>query len=296
MASVKQLRNRIASVKSTQRITSAMKMVAAAKLRRAQSRTETNRPYSQGMYDIVAALAKATQNSGSSSALLSGREREHCRLIIMVSSDRGLCGGFNSSLAKQVHAIHAALKAEGKAMKLITVGRKGSSSMRKVYGKNLVETFDNLSHPIPSIEGAKKVRDRALELFHAGEVDSVMLLYSKFESALTQTPTPLSLIPLQQDDTAQDDRPLTKGTASYDFEPEPEAVLEYLLPQNLSTQIYLGMLESFASEQGARMTAMDNATRNAKELIDNLSITYNRTRQAQITKELIEIISGAEAV
>lgn len=289
MASVKQLRNRIASVKGTQRITSAMKMVAAAKLRRAQQRTETNRPYSESLYGMACALAKATGADGGPE-LLVGRNPDQTRLILMVSSDRGLCGGFNSALGKKVQEQVEELRAEGKEAKIMTVGRKGSALMRGLYGEKLIASYDNLSHPAPSLEGAQKVRDDVTERFLAGEFDSVTLVYSAFESALTQTPTPRSLIPLALDQ-AEDE-----GDYSYDFEPEPEAVLEYLLPLNLNTQIYLGMLESFASEQGARMTAMDNATRNAKDLIESLSITYNRTRQAQITKELIEIISGAEAV
>ena len=289
MATVKQLRNRIASIKGTQRITSAMKMVAAAKLRRAQQRTETNRPYSESLYGVACALAQAT-GTESGPELLVGRTPDRTRLILMISSDRGLCGGFNSALGKKVTEQVDTLKAEGKEAKIMTVGRKGSALMRSLYGDQLIASYDNLSHPAPSLDGAQTVRDDITQRFLAGEFDSVTLVYSAFESALTQTPTPKSLIPLSVDN---DDN---SGELSYDFEPEPEAVLEYLLPLNLSTQIYLGMLESFASEQGARMTAMDNATRNAKDLIESLSITYNRTRQAQITKELIEIISGAEAV
>ena len=289
MATVKQLRNRIASVKGTQRITSAMKMVAAAKLRRAQQRTETNRPYSESLYGVACALAQATGADGGPE-LLVGRDPDRIRLIVMISSDRGLCGGFNSALGKKVQEQVKNLTAEGKEAKIITVGRKGSGLIRSLYGDKLIATYDNLSHPAPSLEGAQTVRDDITQRFVAGEFDSVTLVYSEFESALTQTPTPKSLIPLTVEGN--------EGSAdlNYDFEPEPEAVLEYLLPLNLSTQIYLGMLESFASEQGARMTAMDNATRNAKDLIESLSITYNRTRQAQIAKELIEIISGAEAV
>ncbi|NQY81663.1 MAG: F0F1 ATP synthase subunit gamma [Alphaproteobacteria bacterium] len=289
MASVKQLRNRIASIKGTQRITSAMKMVAAAKLRRAQQRTRTNRPYSESMYDIVTALAHST-SAANGPELLVGRDLDRTRLILLISSDRGLCGSFNSSLGKKVQELVGNLASEGKVAKIMTVGRKASGIMRSLYGDRVIATYDNLSRPAPSLEGAQTVRDDITMRFMDGEFDSVTLVYSAFESALTQIPTPKSLVPLSIP-KATDGKSL-----NYDFEPEPEAVLEYLLPLNLSTQIYLGMLESFASEQGARMTAMDNATRNAKDLIESLSITYNRTRQAQITKELIEIISGAEAV
>lgn len=289
MASVKQLRNRIISVKGTQRITSAMKMVAAAKLRRAQQRSETNRPYAKGMYRIVSALARAT-SADSGAELLIGRDPDRTRLILLISSDRGLCGGFNSALAKQVVKMVDELASEGKQTKIMTIGRKGSGSMRGMYGDKVIASYDNLSHPAPSLEGAQRVRDDIIQRFADKEFDSISIVYSAFISALSQVPTPLSLVPLAvEEDEAADH-------LNYDFEPEPEAVLEHLLPLNMSTQIYAGMLESFASEQSARMTAMDNATRNARDLIEKLSITYNRTRQAQITKELIEIISGAEAI
>ena len=293
MASLKDLKNRISSVKSTRRITSAMKMVSAAKLRKAQEEAQAARPYAERMERMLGSLASGVQ-AGSGPALLAGSGKDDTHLLVIVTSDRGLCGGFNGSIARDVRERVRSLEAAGKTVKLIAIGRKGVSLMKREHASKLVEAYEELSKPAPHFEGADTVATRVNEMFEAGEFDVCTVIYSKFISALTQEVTPLQLIPFASGDAEAEE---TGGSdAQYEYEPEEEAILATLLPKNLSVQLFRAMLESFASEQGARMTAMDNATRNAGDMINQLSITYNRTRQAKITSELIEIISGAEAL
>jgi F-type H+-transporting ATPase subunit gamma len=300
MASLKDLRSRIASVQSTKRITSAMKMVAAAKLKKAEETASSARPYAASMEGMLTTLAKNVQSS--SLPLLTGTGKNDTHLIVLITSDRGLCGGFNGSLVREVRRMVKKLDNDGKQAKLLIIGRKGGSALRRDMRDKILHVYEEISKPLPSYNGALEVANKITEEFENGGFDCCTLVYNKFISALTQEVTPLQLIPFGNPDSANDNDAGDENTdgesqaASYEFEPEEESILAQLLPRNLSVQIFRGMLESFASEQGARMTAMDNATRNAGEMIDKLSITYNRSRQAQITNELIEIISGAEAL
>lgn len=294
MATLKELRNRISSVTSTRRITSAMKMVAAAKLRRAQDAAEAARPYAERMERMLGSLAATVAaNPESAPSMLGGTGKDDTHLIVMISSDRGLCGGFNSNLIRQATKMIAEQEAAGKTVKIIAVGRKGVSAMRRETGGQLVEGYEELAKPMPAFYQAELVADKITNMFEAGEFDVCTVLYNKFVSVLEQVVTPLQLIPFTSD--SADDEGAGDG-AAYEFEPDEEGILSALLPRNLAVQVYRSMLESFASEQGARMTAMDNATRNAGDMIESLSLVYNRTRQAAITSELIEIISGAEAL
>ncbi|WP_425407549.1 F0F1 ATP synthase subunit gamma [Hwanghaeella sp.] len=296
MASLKELKARISSVKSTQRITSAMKMVAAAKLRKAQDMAEAARPYAERIERMLGSLAAGTSSAGAP-AMLSGTGKEDTHLLVVVTSDRGLCGGFNGSIVRAVRQRILALQAEGKTVKLLVIGRKGVGLLRREFRGLFVEAYEELAKPVPTFEGAAMVADKVTSMFEAGEFDVCTIYYNKFVSALTQVVTPLQLIPFAVPEGEEEEKPAAGGaSAVYEFEPEEEKILAALLPKNLSTQVFRAMLESFAGEQGARMTAMDNATRNAGDMINKLSITYNRSRQAQITKELIEIISGAEAL
>ncbi len=295
MSSLKELRARISSVKSTQRITSAMKMVAAAKLRKAQEMAEAARPYAERIERMLGSLAAGASSSGAP-PMLSGTGKEDTHLLVVVTSDRGLCGGFNGSIVRSVRKEIFDLRAAGKTVKLIVVGRKGVGLLRREFNDAIVEVYEELAKPVPTFEGAATVSNKITSMFEAGEFDVCTVYYNKFVSALTQVVTPLQLIPFAVPESEDDESAATGASAVYEFEPEEEKILAALLPKNLSTQVFRSMLESFASEQGARMTAMDNATRNAGDMINKLSITYNRSRQAQITKELIEIISGAEAL
>lgn len=303
MASLKDLRVRISSVKSTQRITSAMKMVAAAKLRRAQENAEASRPYAERMERMLGSLARSAATAGSAPPLLAGNGKDDVHLIIMVTSDRGLCGGFNSSVSRWTRRHILKLRAEGKEVKLLIIGRKGRALMRREFRDIIIDTIEDTTKPVPLFETAAEIAQRARDMFEAGECDVCTIVYNKFVSALTQVVTPQQLIPfaLPETDAAdgeasdEQDTALESG-AVYEYEPEEQEILADLLPRNLSVQVFRTMIESFASEQGARMTAMDNATRNAGDMIDRLSIDYNRMRQAAITTELIEIISGAEAL
>jgi len=295
MANLKELKARISSVKSTQRITSAMKMVAAAKLRKAQDMAEAARPYAERIERMLGSLAAGTSSAGAP-AMLSGTGKDDTHLLVIVTSDRGLCGGFNGSIIRAVRQRILALQAQGKTVKLLIIGRKGVGLLRREFRDLFVETYEELAKPIPTFEGAATVADKVTAMFEAGEFDVCTVYYNKFVSALTQIVTPLQLIPFAVPESDKDAPAAGGASAVYEFEPEEEKILAALLPKNLSTQVFRAMLESFAGEQGARMTAMDNATRNAGDMINSLSITYNRSRQAQITKELIEIISGAEAL
>ena len=292
MASLKDLRTRIKSVTATERITAAMKMVAAAKLTRAQERVAAARPYAERMEFTIAALA-AAEAPGSKTPLLCGHEGKEPTLIVLVTSDRGLCGGFNGNLVRAARREITAIQSEGREVRLMTIGRKGGSLLNREYGERILNRFDELSKPIPTFEAAETVRDRLASHFEAGEFGRAILIFGRFQSALVQEPARLKLIPFETDQEVS--TLVGKVATPYGYEPDSGGLLRDLAPRNLAIQIYHAMLESFASEQGARMTAMDNATRNAGDLIQRLGLLYNRSRQAQITKELIEIISGAEA-
>lgn len=294
MASLKELRTRINSVKSTRKITSAMKMVAASKLRRAQDAAEASRPYAERMNGILGRLAGAVSGSGGAPRLLAGTGKDDVHLIVVFTADRGLCGGFNSSVVRATRQKTLALQSQGKTVKLLFVGRKGHEALKREFADLVAGSYQGLATK-KGIEftSAQKVGEKILEMFAKGEFDVCSLYYNKFVSAISQIPTDAQLVPFPVPEAAagQD-----VGKAAYEYEPSEEGILADLLPRNVAVQIFVAMLESAASEQGARMSAMDNATRNAGDMIDGLSLVYNRTRQAQITKELIEIISGAEAV
>ncbi|MCW2235932.1 F0F1 ATP synthase subunit gamma [Azospirillum canadense] len=295
MPSLKDLKNRIASVQSTRKITSAMKMVAASKLRRAQEQAEAGRPYAERMGRMLASLAANVQDSGNGPKLMTGTGADQVHLLIIISSDRGLCGAFNGSIVRESRRQILRLQSEGKTVKLLTVGRKARDQLRREFGALIVETYEDVGRRRLSFADADVVAQKVLSLFDAGEFDVCSVIYNKFKSAISQIVTVQQLVPFaveaQVEETAS-----AEAKAIYEFEPDEEQILAELLPRNLSIQVYRALLESAASEQGARMTAMDNATRNAGDMINKLTITYNRTRQAYITKELIEIISGAEAV
>ncbi|MEQ8369313.1 MAG: F0F1 ATP synthase subunit gamma [Alphaproteobacteria bacterium] len=304
MANLKILRRRIQSVRSTQKITSAMKMVAASKLRRAQEQAEAARPYAERMERMVGALAASTRGREGVSPLLSGTGRDQVHLLIPITADRGLCGSFNSAIIRATQRDIRRLEAEGKTVKLLCVGRKARDALRRDHGDKIVETFQDLQRPALDFAKADGVAQRIMELFEEGAFDVASVVYNRFRSAISQIVTHQQLIPFtppeaeESDDTADGSEggAQTASGAVYEFEPAEEDILAALLPDNMAVQVYRGLLESAASEHGARMTAMDNATRNAGEMIDRLALVYNRTRQAAITTELIEIISGAEAI
>jgi F-type H+-transporting ATPase subunit gamma len=292
MPSLKDLRSRISSVKSTRRITSAMKMVAAAKLRRAQELALAARPYSERMERMLSSLAGASAGAGAV-PLMAGTGKDDTHLLVFVSTDRGLCGGFNINLMRQVRRMVRDLQDQGKQVKIFCIGRKGAALVRREYPAALVGQVEDIARPVPSYDKAVEIARRLMEMYDGGQFDVCTVIYNKFISALTQTVTPQQIIPFAP--PAKEANDGAEPTA-YEFEPSEEDILNELLPRNLSVQLYRAFLESFASEQGARMTAMDNATRNAGDMISQLTMNYNRTRQAFITKELIEIISGAEAL
>ncbi len=297
MASLKELRTRIGSVKKTQKITSAMKMVAAAKLRRAQEQAEAARPYAERMERVLGSLAESLKGRDGAPPLLAGTGGDEMHLLVVMTSDRGLCGGFNSSIVRRVRGLIRDHHENGKAVKILCVGRKGRDQLRRDYGTMIVDVIDEIGRPVLNYDDARRVRSRIMELFEAGEFDVCTLLYNEFRSAISQVVTELQLIPFAVAPEEAEEAVAASGTSAvYEFEPDEEEILADLLPRNISVQVFRALLESNASEQGARMTAMDNATRNAGDMIDKLTLNYNRTRQAQITKELIEIISGAEAV
>ena len=295
MASLKDLRNRIASVRSTQKITKAMQMVAAAKLRRAQEAAEAARPYAERMDRVLANLSAGMIGQPEAPALLVGNGRDDVHLLVVATADRGLCGGFNASIARLAREEIARLTALGKTVKILAVGRKGRDALRRMHGEKIVKTFEFTGVRSIGFVNAEEIAATVLDMFEAGEFDVCTLFYSRFQSVVSQIPTKQSLIPAAVGNP--DEQPeIDLGGAIYEYEPNEEEILRDLLPRNLAVQVFRALLENAASEQGARMSAMDNATRNAGEMIDKLTITYNRTRQAQITKELIEIISGAEAL
>ena len=294
MAALKELRNRIASVKATQKITSAMKMVAASKLRRAQEAAEAARPYADRMAGMVASLSRAADGDEAAPALLRGRGEERAHLLLVATSDRGLCGGFNSAIVRAARARIAALEDEGREVKLMVVGRRGRDQLRRDHGGRIVESLEGVGARGVAFAEAAAIAENLARRFEAGEFDVCTLFYSRFRSAVSQTATALRLIPLgpAEDGAA----PAEDDAAAHEFEPDEESILAELLPRNMAVQIFRALLENAAGEQGARMMAMDNATRNAGDMIGRLTLTYNRSRQAAITRELIEIVSGAEAL
>ena len=293
MPNLKELKNRISSVKSTRKITSAMKMVAASKLRRAQELAESSRVYADSLSFILSSLAGNTKNSSDLPEILTGRENSKITLLIINSSDRGLCGGFNSNLFRNAKKWISDQQGLGKSVKIMTVGKKASSFYKKT-DLDIVASFEDLNSNDRQLQVSEEIKNKIMELFANNEIDEVSILFNKFVSAISQEPTYQSLIPLSNDETSEEESEANNSV--FEFEPDKNELLEYLVPRNFLTQIYRSVLESSASEHAARMTSMDNATRNAGDMIDRLTLTYNRTRQAFITKELIEIISGAEAV
>ncbi len=296
MASLKDLRNRIASVKSTQKITSAMKMVAAAKLRRAQEQAEAARPYAERMDRMLGSLAASLQGRAGVSPMLAGTGDNRVHLLVAVTSDRGLCGGFNTAIVRRTRQMAAELADAGKTVKIVCVGRKGRDLLRRDWGDAIVGSYTDIGRRRLGFEDADAIAGKVTEMFEAGEFDVCTMIYNRFKSVISQIVTAQQLIPFALPESGAEESVAGASAAVYSYEPDEAEILADLLPRNLAVQVFRGLLESAASEHGARMSAMDNATRNAGDMIKELTLTYNRTRQAQITKELIEIISGAEAL
>jgi len=289
MPNLSDLKNRIASVKSTRKITKAMQMVASAKLRRAQDAAQAGRPYAERFNAVMAGLAASVGTSEGGPKLLTGTGSDQTQLLVVMTAERGLCGGFNSNIAKLARMAAQQLLAEGKTVKILTVGKKGRESLKREFGALLADHVDLSDVKRVGYDNASAIAQNVLHRFDAGEFDVAKIFYSEFGSIVNQIPTELQVIP------AKFEAATDEGTV-YDYEPSEEGILADLLPRSVATQIFTALLENAASEQGARMSAMDNATRNAGEMIDKLTIQYNRSRQAKITNELIEIISGAEAL
>ena len=292
MPSLDDLKKRIKSVKSTQKITKAMKMVAAAKLRKAQENAEKGRPYSQKMQNIILNLTKSINDPQNAPKLLVGTGEDKKYLCVVLTADRGLCGGFNSNICKLAKTKFKKILSEGKELKIITVGSKGYDQVRREYGKYVVNQFSFKDKKNITFNEADEIGNEILSLFNQNEFDKCILFYNNFKNVITQIPQAQQIIPAETKNIEAD----RSEDFLYEFEPEEDEILEDLLPKNISTQVFKALLENAASEQGSRMTAMDNATRNAGDLVDKLTINYNRSRQASITKELIEIISGAESL
>ena len=292
MPSLDDLKKRIKSVKSTQKITKAMKMVAAAKLRKAQENAERGRPYSRKMQNIILNLTNSINDPQNAPKLLIGTGDDKKYLCVVLTADRGLCGGFNSNICKLAKINFKKILGEGKTLKIITVGTKGLDQIKREYGKYVIKKFSFKEKKQISFNEAKIVGDEIVSLFNQNEFDKCILFYNNFKNVITQIPQAQQIIPAENNSSDKTD----EKTHSYEFEPDEDEILEDLLPKNISTQIFKALLENAASEQGSRMTAMDNATRNAGDLVEKLTINYNRSRQASITKELIEIISGAESL
>ena len=291
MPSLDDLRKRIKSVKSTQKITKAMKMVAAAKLRKAQENAEKGRPYSEKMNNIILNLSNSITDKENAPKLLVGTDNEKVHLCIVLTADRGLCGGFNTNIVKKAKFFFEKIESEGKSLKVITVGSKGYDQLKRIYGNQIIKKISFKDSKVANYLDAEIVGKKIIELFRKNEFDICTIFYNQFKNVITQIPQEQQIIPLKSSkvkENAVDD--------NYEFEPEEDEILSNLLPKNISTQIFKAMLENSASEQGSRISAMDSATRNAGELVDKLTINYNRSRQAAITKELIEIISGAESL
>ena len=291
MPSLDDLRKRIKSVKSTQKITKAMKMVAAAKLRKAQENAEKGRPYSEKMNNIILNLSNSITDKENAPKLLAGTGKEKIHLCIMLTADRGLCGGFNTNIVKKAKSFFEKIKSEGKNLKIITVGSKGYDQIKRTYGNQIIEKISFKDSKAANYLDAEIVGKKIIQLFEKNEFDICTIFYNQFKNVITQIPQEQQIIPLKSSEVKKN-----SVEDNYEFEPEEDEILSNLLPKNISTQIFKAMLENSASEQGSRMSAMDSATRNAGELVDKLTINYNRSRQAAITKELIEIISGAESL
>jgi F-type H+-transporting ATPase subunit gamma len=292
MPSLDDLKKRIKSVKSTQKITKAMKMVAAAKLRKAQESAEKGRPYSQKMQNIILNLTNSINDPQNAPKLLVGNGKDKTYLCLVLTADRGLCGGFNSNICKLAKINFKKILDEGKELKIITVGSKGLDQIKREYGKHVIKKFSFKEKKQITFTEAEIIGNEIINLFNNNEFDKCILFYNNFKNVITQIPQAQQIIPSEKK-LATDEN---KDSISYEFEPDEDEILEDLLPKNISTQVFKAFLENAASEQGSRMTAMDNATRNAGDLVDKLTINYNRSRQASITKELIEIISGAESL
>jgi F-type H+-transporting ATPase subunit gamma len=294
MPSLKDLRNRIASVKATQKITKAMQMVAAAKLRRAQEAAEAARPYSERMGSVLANITQAIGGGGDAPALMTGTGKDDVHLLVVCTAERGLCGGFNSQIARLARDHIRRLLADGKQVKIICVGKKGFDILRRDYASMIIDRVDLREVKTLGFVNADAIAKKVIHLFNEGGFDICTLFYSQFKSVISQIPTAQQIIPAGIASAPAE--AVDGGSAVYEYEPEPGEILSDLIPRNISVQVFRALLENAAGEMGAKMSAMDNATRNAGEMINKLSITYNRQRQAQITKELIEIISGAEAL
>mgnify|MGYP001371026140 FL=1 len=292
MPSLDDLKKRIKSVKSTQKITKAMKMVAAAKLRKAQESAEKGRPYSQKMQNIILNLTKTISDPQNAPKLLVGTGKDKINLCVVLTADRGLCGGFNSNICKLAKVNFKKILNEGKELKIITVGTKGLDQIRREYGKYVIKKFSFKNKKQISFNEAEIIGKEIIDLFKKDQFDKCILFFNNFKNVITQIPQAQQIIPAENNSSTKEE----KDPIFYEFEPEEDEILEDLLPKNISTQVFKAFLENAASEQGSRMTAMDNATRNAGDLVDKLTINYNRSRQASITKELIEIISGAESL
>ena len=292
MASLKALRGRINSVKSTRKITSAMKMVAASKLKRAQTQAEAARPYAERMQRMLAALAQSAQGSPSAPRMLVGTGQDKVQLLIVVTADRGLAGAFNTNVGRAARSAIQRLEGEGKTVKVITVGRKGRDYLKREYASRLVGEFSFAGKKRVEFADVNEVAEKINQMLEASEFDVCIIVYNRFVSVISQIPTESQMIPLSIAAADQDE----KNQVEYEFEPDEETILAALLPRNMAIQLFRALIESGAGEQGARMAAMDNATRNAGDMINKLTLNYNRTRQANITRELIEIISGAEAL
>ncbi|MAW01790.1 MAG: F0F1 ATP synthase subunit gamma [Candidatus Pelagibacter sp.] len=293
MPSLKDLRNRITSVKSTQKITKAMKMVAAAKLRKAQENAEKSRFYSEKMNEIIINLKNSITDMSSAPRLLTGNESNEKHLCVVMTADRGLCGGFNTNICKKSREFMNKLLMNGKELKIITVGSKSYDQLRRIYGKYIIEKISFKNQKKIKVSDANLISNKIISMFYDREFDICTIFYSKFKSVISQEPVEQQIIPVKNDDLIKNNQ---IDLVQYEYEPDEQEILNNLLPKNISTQILKGLLENAASEQGARMSAMDNASRNAGDLIEKLTINYNRSRQAVITKELIEIISGAETL
>ena len=292
MPSLDDLKKRIKSVKSTQKITKAMKMVAAAKLRKAQENAEKGRPYSQKMQNIILNLTKSINDTENAPKLLVGTGKDKTYLCLVLTADRGLCGGFNSNICKLAKNNFKKILSEGKDLKIITVGSKGLDQIKRDYGKHIIKKFSFKEKKQITFKEAEIIGSEIINLFNKSEFDKCILFFNNFKNVITQIPQAQQIIPAENQSPDSSE----KISLNYEFEPDEDEILEDLLPKNISTQVFKAFLENAASEQGSRMTAMDNATRNAGDLVDKLTINYNRSRQASITKELIEIISGAESL
>ncbi len=296
MPSLKDIKTQINSVGSTKKITSAMKMVAASKLRRSQEKAEAARPYSSRLEEMLSSLASSASSGEGIIKLLTGTGNDQNYIVVPVSADRGLCGGFNSSINRETFKLVKSLEGNGKKVQLMPVGKKSRDFFNRVMKDQIIESFVDLNVSSTGYESALNISNKLQELYFEGKFDKCILVFNKFKSAISQEVTQQQLIPLDVSNSEKEEEKDNSSNAIYDYEPDEETILKDLLPKNVSIQIFKVLLESDAGEQGARMAAMDNATRNAGEMIDSLTLKYNRTRQAFITKELIEIISGAESI